>query len=99
MACLVVEDNLFDKYNIPVALVEYVLKFFWDDPKTFGRWLQTCHKNRTLCLDKMTAMKVWWEQVQTLSLTAGVRKTVFHAAFSKKLNLEYNQMVRKPANI
>ena len=35
----------------------------------------------------MTAMKVWWDEVQSLTLRKDVRKKVFHASFSKTLDL------------
>ena len=84
---VVTGHNVFEKYGIPEMLCNYVVTFFWDDPKTFGQWLQACRQNHSLCLDKMSAMKVWWEEVQSLVLREDVRKMVFHASFTKKLDL------------
>ena len=85
-------NNVFDKYATPETLCNYVVTFFWDDAKTLGQWLQACRQNHSLCLDKMTAMKVWWDEVQSLTLTTNsyteyVREEVFHASFSKRLDL------------
>ena len=87
--------NVFEKYGIPEMLCNYVVTFFWDDPKTFGQWLQACRENHSLCLDKMTAMKVWWDEVHSFTLTEDtedVRKEVFHASFSKELDLHGYQI-------
>ena len=92
---VVTGHNVFEKYAIPEVLCKYVVTFFWDDPKTFGQWLQACRQNHSLCLDKMTAMKVWWDEVQSLTLSEDVRRKVFHASFSKKLDLSNNQIGKK----
>ena len=81
------KHNVFEKYAIPELLRRCVVAFFWDDPTTFRPWLQACRQNHSLCLDKMSAMKVWWEEVQSLVLREDVRKMVFHASFTKKLDL------------
>ena len=61
-------------FNLPNPLAEHVLDFIYNDPKSLASWLQTCHRNHTLCLDKLTSMKVWWEQIHSLTLTEDVKK-------------------------
>lgn len=89
---VVTGHSVFEKYAIPETLCKYVVTFFWDDPKTFGQWLQACRQNHILGLDKMTAFKVRWDDVRSLTLRKSVRRQVFRASFSKKLDLSENQV-------
>ena len=62
-------------HNLPAPLAEHVLEFIFNDPESLASWVQTCHRNRTLCLDKLTALKVFWEQLE--GLRSKHRKQVF----------------------
>ena len=79
--------NYFEKCLIPDATARHLFEFFWDDAKTFGRWIQTCHKNKKLCAQKKILMKAWWDQLQPIELPPNIRRNVFRASFSKKLDL------------
>jgi hypothetical protein len=83
-------------HNLPIALAEHVLEFIFNDPKTLFSWVQTCHRNRTLCLDKLTALKVFWEQLKGLGRA---RKEVFRVKLSglKRLYLRANGLGAKAA--
>ena len=67
-------------HNLPGPLAEHVLEFIFNDPNTLASWVQSCLRNHTLCLDKLTTLKVWWEQLKGLG-RAG--KQVFHAKLTK----------------
>ena len=77
------DKNFFKKCNV-YDVYECILSFCMGDVKMFSNLMQTCHENRTLCLEKMNEMKLWWDEARSLGYLPWYARNIIETVYDKK---------------